>query len=134
MNIRPFNPIDNEYENLVALHNAIWHEDPTTVESWKHGDKNRNPKYFHQRVVAEDAGQIVGYGAYFETAWSYQPGKYGIDFDIHPDYDDSGLDAHIYETFMDALAKRTPAPIKLLTDAREDKVDRVRFLAGAWFH
>lgn len=138
LKIRPFEPIDAEYEAVVDVVNRAWPDDPSTVDIWKHGDANRNQKYLFQRFVGEvederGAPNIVAVGACWESAWAYKPGKYGIDYDFAPEYEGWNLDASFYGHMMHFLAGRNPAPLELKTYTREDKQQRIQFLKSQGF-
>jgi len=131
LTIRPFEATDAEYAAIVAVSNAAWPEDPGSVESWKHRDKTRDPKYLFQRLVGEVAGKIIAYGGYGESAWSYQPGKYWLDYTIHPDHQGRGHDHAFYNHLIETLSERNP--VTLVSDAREDEIDKIRLLTANGF-
>ncbi|NJN81922.1 MAG: GNAT family N-acetyltransferase [Caldilineaceae bacterium] len=126
--IRPFEPTDAEYESVVAVYNAAWPDDPSTVENWKHNDTHRDPQYLHRRFVIENQAKLVATGSFYEISWSHQPGKYGVDVTIHPSYAADGLERLFYDFAMDQLFAREPRPVKFVSDAREDQPDRIEFL------
>jgi len=135
--IRDFEPTDAEYKSVVAVCNAAWPDDLSTVSDWTHGDKQRDKNYLHARQVIEkvegDERTIVGVGTYFESSWSHQPGKYGIEWNIHPDHWSFELDKQYYDYAVDALKDRDPAPFKYIAYTREDKANRLKFLADMGF-
>ena len=135
--IRPFNPIDAEYETLVTINNANWPDDPSVVENWKWHDEKWDHKFLHQRFVAEavadsrvadNTGKIIAYGGCNESPWSYVAGKYGVHFEVHPDYANQGIEEQLYEHLIAFLADRDPTPTIYTTGIREDKTDRAQFL------
>ncbi|MEM7538760.1 MAG: GNAT family N-acetyltransferase [Chloroflexota bacterium] len=129
--IREFEPTDAEYAVVVAIHNAIWPEDPETVADWKEWDGRRDPKYLHKRMVVEageEEKQIVAVGGYGELAWSHQPGKYFIDIMVRPDYEWQGIEELYFNTINARLEQRDPKPVKYVSDIREDKTQYVEFL------
>jgi len=131
--IRRFKPSDAEYERVVAIHNAVWTDDPTTVESWRFHDEMRNRAFLSQRFVVENGRQIVAYGGCWEEPWTHVPGKYGVDCEVHPDHKDRGLETLLFDHTFDFLQARDPAPCKLTAYTREDKGERIRFLQARGF-
>ena len=126
--IRPFEPTDADYEAVVAVQNAAWPDEPTTVHDMKHNDSQRNPKHFRQRfVVANESHGIVAAGYCSDSPWSYVPGKYNLGFDVHPDFANQNLEAKIYEHLLNYIADREPKPTILRSHAREDKQDQMKF-------
>ena len=129
--IRPFNPTEAEYEAVVAVGNAAWPDDPSTVESKKYWDEKRNPKYLHQRFVWEQDGQIVAFGSYEQSEWSYHPDKYWLDVTVHPDYEDGDIPYQFYDYLLAQLYERNP--ISLGIGTREDKTARMALLKELGF-
>lgn len=125
--IKPFMGTDQEYETMSAISYAVWPDHPTTVEEYKHTDKTWNhEKYLFQRVIVWLNGKAVGAGSYYEPAWTYRPGKYYVEIEVHPDYQGRGLGKVWYRYVMDKLAERGADTIIITT--REDKPRSIRFL------
>ena len=137
--IREFDYSGADYEAALAVHNADWPDNLDTVENWRHSYENRNKKFLNQRFVVERAAdstadsQIVASGMVWESSWSYVPGKYGVAFDIHPDFWGQGIEAELYGHMVDYLNQRELRPKMFDTFMREDRTDRVRFWTGRGF-
>lgn len=126
--IHPFEPTDSNYEAIVAIENAVWPDNPGSIESFKHYDQTRNPAYLFQRLVVEADRQVVAYGHYREPSWSYQPGKYDIGVVVYPDFEARGIRAAFYDYALKILAERQPKPNAITSRTREDKPQAIRFL------
>ena len=134
MNIRPFNPTDAEYEAVVGVINQAWPKMPFTVEAVRYSHEHRNPQYFYQRVVVEDeqSGNMIAVADYFEASWAHVPGKYSLDMDIVPSYEQAVMQP-VYDYILAQLAKREPAPEKLVGFTREDKTAIIDFFTSHGF-
>ena len=53
--IREFNHSETDFEALVAIGNAEWPTEPTTLENAKFWEENRNKKFLSQRFMVEKA-------------------------------------------------------------------------------
>ncbi|MEM7029774.1 MAG: GNAT family N-acetyltransferase [Chloroflexota bacterium] len=132
--IRPFEETDHDYEGFVAVTNSAWPDEPTTVAMARHNDKDRNPKYLHQRYLVETADkEIVAEGGVWENQWSYIPGKYGINFEIKAGWVNKGIEEQIYTHLVDYLKQQKLKPTILDASTREDKKERMRFLESHGF-
>ncbi|MEM7125587.1 MAG: GNAT family N-acetyltransferase [Chloroflexota bacterium] len=139
ISIRKFNHSDADYEAVLAVYNADWPENPQTVEIWRHRAENHNKKYLDQRFVIEieaaprEENRIVASCVVWESSWSYVPGKYGMAFDIHPDFVNQGIEGQMFNHMVTFLNQRTPAPTIFDTSMREDRTERVQFWADHGF-
>lgn len=125
--IRPFEPTDEEYEAVVAVWNAVWPDDLYTVEEMRHDDETRNPERLFQRLVAvEEDGTIPAFAMYQESGWDHVPGKYRIRIYVHPERRRQGIGTRLYEHVIDALAARDP--IKLESGTREHQAGGLAML------
>jgi mycothiol synthase len=131
--IRPYFPTtEEEYAPLVAVHNAAWPDDLTTIASWFFRDKSWPKDKLRTRFVVESGGQMVTTGAYMETHWADAPDKYGYFYSSMPAVEeDAELHQLVYNFVLDALSDRKPKVFS--TDAREDKTFRVRWLESQGF-
>lgn len=131
LNIRHFEPSDNEYAEIVRVHNLEWPDEPSTVGNYKWGDENWNKEYLFQRFVTELDGKMIAGGAYMVPFWSLKPGKFQLGWSLDPAYGDykesgRGINDHIFDYCLSELAPLEP---KLLdTGTREHKTRRVQFL------
>lgn len=132
--IRSFQKTDADYEAVVAIHNAVWTTDIYTVHEWRHQEEIIDPKYFYQRFLVMMDERVVAFGDCHETWWAYSPGKYRIRIDVHPDYEGYELASRLYERLMLTLQEEAPHALVMLTaDSREDKPNKMRFLAEQGF-
>jgi mycothiol synthase len=121
--IRPFTPADYEGGSRVA--NVVWSEYPETADSWRHEDEHRDPKCLWARWVAEDDGQIVGYGEFTQWPGQYHPRKFDIGVTVLPDHHGQGIGATLYRAILAGLEPHQP--IQLKGDTREDMTRGVAF-------
>jgi len=123
--VRPATPAD--YPALVAIGKASYPDYGETIEEWRHWDKTwDHAKYFKLRVVAEDAGRVVGYGQVNHMRWAFVPTKYRIDLTVLPQERRRGHGTALYEELVDAVTKR--AGRALAAAAKESMADGVQFL------
>lgn len=136
LTIRPFESTDAEYKTVVALVNAEWPDNPSSVEIWKHNDNTRNPDYHYARFVGEmddenGATKIVGVGSVWESIWSNKPGKFNFNFEVAQGYKGEEVDGLLYNHMVESLAEHNPVELKTWT--REDKTIQVDFLKEMGF-
>jgi GNAT superfamily N-acetyltransferase len=133
LTIRPFDDSDRDYEAAVAIWNAIWPDEPSSVEGTRHANSIRDEKYLFQRLMAELDGEIVVTAIYSEPFWSYAPGKYDIQIRVLPEYQKRGIGGTLYDYIMDRLNEQPHKLVNLHSDAREDQPHSVRFLTKRGF-
>jgi GNAT superfamily N-acetyltransferase len=126
LKVRPFQPIEAEYDAAVAVNNTNWPDNPKTTDEEKRSDAHRNPAYFFQRLVGEHSGRIVATGECGETFWLAEPDQYSWHFNILPDYANQGFEEQMYDSLMAQLAQRHPR--KFFVGMRDDKVEQVQFI------
>lgn len=131
--IEPFEAVDENYEAILAVEKAVWPDTSHTVETFKHEDKNRDPKYLFQRLLVREEGRVIAVGVYLEPDWSYQPGKYHVYLDVRPEAERRGIGTAFYEYVMDRLAERELKPSVIASGTREDKPQAIRFLEKRGF-
>jgi len=137
--VRPFKPVESEYEACVALSNAANPDaPPATVEQWKAICDEWESGYHYQRFVVEKGSAnettvIVAVGAIFEVYWAYNPGDYTFWFNLQPDLAGRDVARLIYEPMVTSLDNRTPALTRLVTVTRENKTGRIQFLLDLGF-
>ncbi len=128
MEIRVFQPIDNEYEAIFAIEQAVWPENPTTVTEFKHVDATQKPSEFKQRWVVERDGRIVAFAAVGHVTWASDAGRYRMKITVHPDYERQGLGTAVYEHIRNILNQQTPKPLVLESGAYQHKLQSIHFL------
>ena len=110
-NIRPFEPTNSEYEQAYAIRVVALPRFPTTLQSFKHWDNTRDPDYLFYRDVIEQEGQIIAYGVYGQSQWSYHPDKYYWDTIIHPDHEHPDIRSLYLQHVLSVLTERNPLAI-----------------------
>ena len=131
--IRPFDGSDRDQEASVAIWNAIWPDEPTSVEGMRYSDRTRGEKHFYQRVMGELDGDIVATAIYREPEWCDEPGMYDVQIRVLPEYQRRGTGTAIYDHIMERLAELERKATSLVSDAREDQPHSVRFLTDRGF-
>ena len=131
MNIRYFNPTDEEYAAVVAIQALNFPVTPGTVADWKHGDATRDPKYPFQREVVEIDGNIVAVGDYGQNSFSFHPQKYNFWVAVHPDYHAAGIREAYLAHVIDTLADKDL--IAIVTSAAEYQTSQIAFLEANGF-
>ena len=131
--IRPFDDSDRDYEASVAIWNAIWPDDPGSIEGMRYANEVREKKYVFRRLMAELDGEIVATAIYREPPWSYAPGKYDVLIRVLPEFQLRGIGSTIYDYIMERLEEQKHKPINLHADAREDQPHSVKFLTDRGF-
>lgn len=126
-------PTAVDYATIAAVRNAVWIDEPITVEQMRHFDETWPTTYLSQRLLVELDGVIVAVGHYFENHWQYQPGKVDVDLVVHPAYQGRGIGAALYDHVLARLADRMPKLTSLVSSTREDQTRGVRFLTERGF-
>ncbi len=121
-----------DYPAMVALNKAAYPDYGETEEEWRHWDETWDyDKYFKTRVVAEDAGRVVGFGLVNHMRWAFVPTKYRVDITVHPDYRGRGHGTALYEAILEKVRDRAGKAIAAA--AQESMTDGVRFLTKRGF-
>jgi GNAT superfamily N-acetyltransferase len=116
-----------DYPALVAVGKASYPDYAETVEEWRHWDKTwDHSKYFKLRLVAEDAGRIVGYGQVNHMRWAFVPTKYRLDITVLPEARGRGHGTALYDELTGSVIERGGRA--LAAAAKESMTDGVRFL------
>lgn len=126
--IEAFDYSDASYEACVNISNLQFPLYPDAADRWKLGDKNRDPKQYHKRLVVRDESddQIVAVGSVANVHWGYHPRKYSLDVIVHPDYEQQGIGKGLYNALRQDVAATKPISFESYTDS--DKSRGVRFL------
>ena len=124
--IRPFGATDADFDGVVAVHNALWPDDPASVESLRYREKTRNKERYFVRLIGELEGRIVASAAGGEAWWSSIPDKYFLGVSVMPEHQRKGFGTRLYDDVVGRMSERRAALIE--TQAREDKPEYVRFV------
>jgi GNAT superfamily N-acetyltransferase len=131
--IRPFNPIDDEYEAIAAVEKAVYPDNADTAANFKRFDTVWDTNYIRRPFVVEADGQIVAFAIYNERPWSYAPGKYGINITVQPDYEGQGIGTAVYDHILQEVQQQKRPLVQLSTHARSDKPQSIRVLEKRGF-
>jgi GNAT superfamily N-acetyltransferase len=110
LTIRPFTTDD--YSALVAVHNAALPDFPDTEAEWRHFDATRNRDRFDARMIAELAGQPVGFGHVSHLDGMFHPRKFFIELYVRPDVQGRGIGYALYRQGLTTLAAHDPLALR----------------------
>ncbi len=130
--IRPFAPAD--YEEVVAISNAIFPDAPSTVAEWRFNDEHWDAvKYLRQRFVARDRsrGRLVGYAGLGHIPWNYHPQKFSVNIRVHPDARRQGVGNRLWDHLVEVLAQHQAIAARSMV--RENMTDGVQFAVRRGF-
>lgn len=133
MRIREFTPQD--YPALVAIHNSLqisWPERPRTPQAWEAADQNRSPQHLCARWVAVEDTQVVGFASYSQSPFAYPPHSFYVNVEVHPDYQNRGIAAALYEQVISGLQVFKPPALR--ADAFTNLPQGFRFLVKRGFY
>jgi len=133
LTIRAFDDSDRDYDASVAIWNAIWPDEPTSVEGMRYSNQTRSGKHFFQRLMAELEGKIVATAIYREPDWANEPGMYGVQIRVLPEDQRRGVGTAIYDHIVERLNELEPKPLNLVSDSREDQPHSTKFLTDRGF-
>jgi GNAT superfamily N-acetyltransferase len=123
--LRAFTPSD--YEPVIAVNRAAYPDYVESLVEWRHWDETWDAKkYFRARLVAEDAGHIVGWGQLNHSPWAFVQDKYRIDITVLPDFRRRGHGSLLHDELV-AIARGRHART-LQAAAKESLTDGVAFL------
>ena len=127
---RPFRSTKQEYEALSSLRSTDSPEKrPESGEDLKRQDLDWPADSLLSRVAAyTQSGDMVGVGTCYQAYWQDSPSTVHLRFDIHPDHSQLQLIPVQYGGVKDLLAHYEGEIRRLVSRAREDDSDRVRFL------
>jgi GNAT superfamily N-acetyltransferase len=131
IHVRKFEPNDEDYQKVVAIHNAGWPDYPNTVTEWQENDQRRPSKLKWGRYIAEVDGEPVGTADYGQSLLHYHPQKFWVGVDVLPAYRRRGIGRQLFEHLMQELAPYEP--IKLSCHTREDSEGAVAFVQRLGF-
>ncbi|MCB0110329.1 MAG: GNAT family N-acetyltransferase, partial [Caldilineaceae bacterium] len=131
--IRPFAYAAADYAAQALLQTALNPQSAQTVEKLKFWDDWWDPSYRRARFLVESAGQPVAIGHYEEWIWWYEPGRYYVSLEVHPDFRNQGIGSALYDHLMRELATETPQGTIFMTKCREDQPATIRFLTQRGF-
>ena len=83
--------------------------------------------------MVESAAQPVAIGRYEEWIWWYEPGRYYLHLEVHPDFRCQGIGSALYNHLIRQLAAEKPKGTIFMTKCREDQPATIRFLTHRGF-
>ena len=133
--LRPFQSCGKEYEALSSLlHLASPEKRPESGEDLEREDRDWPKESLLLRVAAYASGEeMVAVGTCYEAYWHESAFTVHLRFDTHPDHSQVQLLPILFEGVRDLLAGRRLKFKRLVSSAREDDDDRVRFLLSRGF-
>jgi len=131
--IRRFTYSPAEYAAQAALQKAINPASSVTMEKLKFWDRWWDETYRRATFLVESADQTVARGSYNEWIWWYEPGRYYVNLEVHPDFRNQGIGSALYDHLMRELATETPQGTIFMTKCHEDQPETVRFLTRRGF-
>lgn len=130
---RPFDFSDQDYATCLALHHAVWPDEPTDIAHFKHQDKIRPKSQYWHRIIAERDGQPLAYGVFYEARNLADPNQYGISWLTPPKHRRQGLASAFYEFALARLAEDGRVADKFYAHTREDKPEAIACLTKHGF-
>jgi GNAT superfamily N-acetyltransferase len=133
LSIRPFDDSDSDYEAAVAVWNANWPDEPTSVEGARYANRVRSRERFYERLMAELDGEVVATVVFRLPEWSADPGMYDVQVRVVPEFQRRGIGTALYDRALAGLNELEQRPTKIVSDAREDQPHSVKFLTDRGF-
>ncbi|WP_407539564.1 GNAT family N-acetyltransferase [Deinococcus radiomollis] len=113
---------------LVSIQNASSPDNPTTLAIQEYREQSRNKALAFGRLVAEEAGRVLGTATFAQPEWSGEAGKLWVFVTVAPECRRQGTGTALYSALL--AETRAHGPTKLNTLIREDRADSLRFAAS----
>jgi len=133
LTIRPFDDSDSDYEASVAIWDANWPDEPSSVEGMRYANARRSDRYFFRRIMGDLEGEVVATAIYRKPEWSSDPGMYELQIRVLPSFHRRGIGSVFYDHIIGHLSEQEPRPVRIASDAREDQPHSVKFLTDRGF-
>lgn len=127
--VRASTPAD--FPGLVEIYNAASPDEPTTLAMQEFRERTRRPELPFGRLVAEQAGVVIGVGFYMQPEWLEGDHSLFVSVVAHPDARGQGVGEALYDALWTEMQPHRPA--KLSTWVREDRPAALRFAASREF-
>lgn len=115
---------------ILGLTQPDW---PTGAEDLQRQDDTRDPAHFALRVVAEQAGQIVGVGHVGHDDFAFEPWRYWSALDVHPDFQRQGVGTALYSELKRHLQERGAREVRtMLSSKPQDAAGRAFLERRGW--
>jgi mycothiol synthase len=119
------------YEGIAALYNSMDPQRNTSALELMEGDRQRDPRFKFQRMIAYMEDQMVGIGIYNQSIWFDHPQKFILWIEVQPEFQRQGIGSTLYEAILEALQPFDPLALRV--SAKEDRPQSVRFLEKRGF-
>lgn len=126
---RPFE--EHDYARLADISRAIDPVGARSADWFRHRDQAWNPAHRRVRLVAEQDGQVVGWGEVGSMWWAYHPRKFSLRLNVDPAWQGQGIGSALYARLQQTL--ETWDPVVLHAETRENRPRSVRFLEDRGF-
>ena len=128
--LRPFRASEKEYEALSSLLRAVSPETrPKSGEDLRREDSDWPAESLLLRVAAYTPNEdMMAVGTCYQAYWQDSPSTIYLRFDIHPDCRQDQILPALFEGLQGLLAHHKRIVERLVSRAREDDSDRVRFM------
>ena len=127
--IRAFKEAD--YEGIVTIDNAVYPDYVDTVDEWRYNDEHLDPRCHLERHVVEGPEGLVAFASAGHAAYSYDPKRLWVDFQVLTDHRGQGHGATLWQHLLRSIERFEPN--KLTASAREDYASGRRFLEQRGF-
>lgn len=126
LQIRPY--LEDDIQSWVGIHNQNFPENPRSIEVMRHDDSLwNNQEHFRQRLVAEEAGHVVGTAVLEHMPWQFHPGKYRLSVEVAPSRQRQGIGSALYGAQVATARER--GAVQVRGEAQESMTHVVDFLA-----
>jgi GNAT superfamily N-acetyltransferase len=127
--LRPF--AGEDYPAWAELHKAIYPEFPTSEADLREDDRMLSEGYFRERWMAERDGRIVGWATVQHTEYAFDPDRYSVSINVHPEYEGRGIGSELYSRVLRTLEERGAR--EAMSQACESRPRALRFLEDRGF-
>jgi GNAT superfamily N-acetyltransferase len=121
--IRPFEVGD--YKSLADLERQLFPDHAGSASEMRFSDEHRDPKIVWRRWVWWEDGHIVARADFSQMSHSYDPQKFWVMVDVHPDFQRRGIGSALWEHLQQELASYDP--IKLQAGTAEIHPQGIEF-------
>lgn len=108
--IRDFQSTEHEYLVIAGIEKVIWPENSSSASDFKFQDSARDKSLAFQRVVVEQANEIVAFGHWRQKKIN---GRYQIDISVHPDFERQGIGTAVFEHLFTKISQSSP-PVEII--------------------
>jgi GNAT superfamily N-acetyltransferase len=125
LTIRPFR--DTDRPAVLDIRNRILPEHPITAEIHAYYDGTWDAsRYTRIRLVAESAGQVVGWGQIQHLPWRFHPHKYDLRLEVDPNLWRRGIGGALYDRLLAEARARHAEAVR--AETQESRAASVHFL------